>query len=377
MKYAACFVLAVFSGSAVWAQATGTAPSAGTGGGAAPGAGGSTATGGTTAPSVGRPGAAQPNTAPNVTQPTPLQQPIFLSGKIIVDDGSPIPVNTTIQRVCNGVASSVAYADSKGRFSFEWGQSNGIMQDASESGFGTRNNNSSSMSGMPQQGGGMNTSSSMTSFNNCELRANIAGYRSESLSLLNRNSLDNPDVGSILVHRLGNVEGTSVSATSLGAPKDARKAYERGLQSVLKNKNDEAAKDFEKAVEVYPRYADAWVSLGKVRMAQNSYERAREAMLKAIELDAKLIGPYVELGFLAGMEKKWETATAYFDRALKLDPVEFPQAWFANAIANFNLKRYDVAEKDIREAIRLDPKHINSRAGYLLGLVLLEKRDYP
>ena len=37
---------------------------------------------------------------------------------------------------------------------------------------------------------------------------------------------DNPDVGSIVLHRLSGVEGTSVSATSYNAPKDAKKARE-------------------------------------------------------------------------------------------------------------------------------------------------------
>jgi regulator of sirC expression with transglutaminase-like and TPR domain len=45
-------------------------------------------------------------------------------------------------------------------------------------------------------------------------------------------------------------------------------------------------------------------------------------------------------------------------------------------VANYNLKQYDAAEKSAREAVKLDPKRINPRSGYLLGLVLAEKRDY-
>ena len=40
--------------------------------------------------------------------------------------------------------------------------------------------------------------------------------------------MDSPDVGTIFLHRLGNVEGRIVSAISLAAPKDARKAFEKG-----------------------------------------------------------------------------------------------------------------------------------------------------
>jgi tetratricopeptide (TPR) repeat protein len=160
------------------------------------------------------------------------------------------------------------------------------------------------------------------------------------------------------------------------APKDAKKAYEKGLQSLLKSKPEDASKEFEKAVLVYPKYADAWMNLGKVRMQQKSFEPAREAMLKAIECDPKLVGPYIELGMMAAQENKWEEAAPYLDRGLKLDPVDFPQAWYASAAANFNLKKFDAAEKSAREAQKLDPKHVNPRTDYLLALIMSEKRDY-
>jgi tetratricopeptide (TPR) repeat protein len=61
---------------------------------------------------------------------------------------------------------------------------------------------------------------------------------------------------------------------------------------------------------------------------------------------------------------------------MELDPVEFPQAWYADAVAHYNLKNYDAAEKCARAAVKLDPRHANPRSDYLLGLVLIEKKDY-
>jgi len=211
---------------------------------------------------------------------------------------------------------------------------------------------------------------------NCALRASLAGYSSDNASLFNRQIVDNPDVGTIVLRRIAGVEGTSVSVTSELAPKDAKKAYEHGLQSLLKNKLDDAAKDFEKAVAVYPKYADAWLSLGKVRIEQQSIEPARAALRKAIEADPKLVTPFVELGLLAARDANWQESGQYLDRAVALDPVDFPQAWYADAVANYNLKQYDAAEKGAREAVKLDPRHVNPRSGYLLGLVLAEKHDY-
>src|SRR4051812_1793590 len=42
-------------------------------------------------------------TTTNTTNPTPeFQRTVFLSGKVMMDDGSPVPSNITIQRVCSG-----------------------------------------------------------------------------------------------------------------------------------------------------------------------------------------------------------------------------------------------------------------------------------
>jgi tetratricopeptide (TPR) repeat protein len=204
----------------------------------------------------------------------------------------------------------------------------------------------------------------------------VAGFTSDNINLLKRESADNPDVGTIVLHRLAGVEGSSISVTSMMAPKDAKKAYEHGLQSLLKNKPNDAAKDFEKAVAIYPKFADAWVSLGKLRLEQKSIEPARAALMKAMDADPKLVAPYVELGLLAAKDANWQDSGKYLDRAVELDPVDFPQAWYADAVANYNLKKYDAAEKAARESMKLDPRHANPRSAYLLGLVLAEKRDY-
>jgi tetratricopeptide (TPR) repeat protein len=211
---------------------------------------------------------------------------------------------------------------------------------------------------------------------NCELRASAAGYTSDSVNLFNRRSADSPDVGVIVLHRIAGVEGAAVSITSMMAPKDAKKAYENGLRALLKQKPAEAARDFERAVATYPKYADAWVGLGKLRLEQQAVEPARVALLKAMEADPKLVAPHVELGLLAAKQARWEEAARYLDRGLQLDPVDFPQAWYVDAVAQYNLKKYDAAEKSARMAVKADPRHTNPRTEYLLGLVLAEKKDY-
>ena len=56
------------------------------------------------------------------------------------------------------------------------------------------------------------------------------------------------DVGTITLHRMEQVEGFTISATSAAAPSKAKKDYEKGLDQAKKGKFEEAQHKFESAV---------------------------------------------------------------------------------------------------------------------------------
>ncbi|MGD1071213.1 MAG: tetratricopeptide repeat protein [Bryobacteraceae bacterium] len=290
---------------------------------------------------------------------------ILVSGRVVMADGSPVPPAIVIQKVCGGSPETVARTDINGSFRFQWSRSvSPLMPDASES--GARQSNNGGYGGSDPFGNRML---------DCELRANLAGFRSDRVDLSKIDAAENFDVGSIALHRLKDAEGNSISAASLQAPKKAAKAYESGLQSLAKNKPEDAARDFETAVAIFPNYAEAWVALGKLREEQKSYGPAKEAYVKAVEADPNLVFPYTELGFLAIQQHQWEEGARYLDRALKLDPAGYPEAWYADAVADYNLKLYDAAEAGVREYFRRNAQNPNPRAHYLLAIALIEKGD--
>src|SRR5258706_14114749 len=102
---------------------------------------------------------------------------------------------------------------------------------------------------------------------------------------------DNPDMGTIILHRLGNVEGTTISAVSLRAPKDAKKAFDKANDLLKKKKIPEAQKEFEKAVTAYPEYAAAWYGLGRTLEAQNHADEAHKAYDRSLASDPKNLFP--------------------------------------------------------------------------------------
>jgi len=298
---------------------------------------------------------------------------------VMLSDGTPPPDRVMIERVCGTRVIPEGETDSKGRFSFELGRNRMMFMDAStnaadpmERGMGGGDMMSAG------RGGGMGGAGGVTerSLFGCEIRANLAGFRSESVSLANRRSMDNPDVGTIVMRRLANVEGLTISATSLDAPKDARKAYDKGREALKKGKLDEAAKQLDKAVELHPRYAVAWHERGRVYEEQTKFDDAKKAYGEALKADAKLISPYERLAGMAATSQNWPETAEITDKLIKLNPVDYPQAYLYNSIAYLNLKNLDAAEKSARELIKMDPQHRMPKAQHVMAVILAQKADW-
>jgi tetratricopeptide (TPR) repeat protein len=289
----------------------------------------------------------------------------YLSGRVAIEDWSVAPRGIAIELVCSNLRRTVASTDSKGRFTFRYGGAANVVSDASASG---------QMSSNPLLGiSAGEAATALRTIVNCDLRANLPGYRSDEISLTDRGAVEHSDVGTIVLRRVFAVEGVAVSSTSLNAPKKARDVYESGLRAMRSGRMDTAAKEFEQAIAAYPVYANAWLELGRARQQLGTASMAREAWKKAIELDPKLTRAYVELGLDAGLIHQWKVATQYLDRAVQLDPVDYPEAWFGDAVAHYYLGEYDDAEKSAREAARLDLQGRNPRTGYVLGMILAHK----
>jgi hypothetical protein len=61
---------------------------------------------------------------------------------------------------------------------------------------------------------------------------------------------------------------------------------------------------------------------------------------------------------------------------LQLDSFDYPQAFFFNAVANYNLKHAEAAEKSARSAEKLDTRHQFPQIARLLGAILSERHRY-
>jgi tetratricopeptide (TPR) repeat protein len=104
---------------------------------------------------------------------------------------------------------------------------------------------------------------------------------------------------------------------------------------------------------------------------------ARAAYERAVQADPKYVRAYVPAARLALDEGRVQDGLRLSEQALAINSIEFPEAWFYNAVANFNLKRLDAAESSVQRAIALDTEHaLLPRAEHLLGYILAQKREY-
>jgi Flp pilus assembly protein TadD len=326
----------------------------------------------------------------------------YLSGRVILEDGWPPSERVDIETICNGQPYVAAHTDKMGLFSFRLGApGNRTLQDASvgsaEGSFGrlamgpppsaggaqtttTDSQQPASTDPAPQSttttGSGPRSGGNDRAFMHCDLRAKLPGYKSETISLANRRPMDDPDVGTIILRRLTPVEGQVVSVTALAAPKDARNAYEKGRQALKANKPDDARKDFEKASRIYPKYAAAWCELGKLQLQRRRVEDARRLFETAIRADPKYLDPYLQLAALQAVAGQWPELAETTGAALGLDPHDYPQAYYLNALANFNIRNTDAAEKSAREAERLDTRHQFPGSWQVLGRILDIRRQF-
>lgn len=304
------------------------------------------------------------------------RRPIFISGKVVLNDGAPPPEPAKIERVCNGSPHIEAYSDAAGAFSFQLG-TDFMMQDASvgrADGLSERSApNMAAPSSPPRT---ITAGISERQLYACDLRAELPGFRSDNIPLAYIHRQNDPNIGVIVLHRLGNVVGLTVSATSALAPKEARTLYRKAEEAETKNKPAEAEEAFAKVVAIYPKYAAAWFELGKLSEQRRQLDEARKDYQQSLTADSKYLPPLDRLAWMTLQEGNWEKLEELTRQLLSLDPFNYPSSHYMNAVANLQLKHYDLAEKSAREAIRLDPARRNMRSHYILGLILAAKHEY-
>ena len=333
-----------------------------------------------------------PSTPPSrsANPPLPSSQPIqpigdlvmFLRGHVATNDGTAVPSDVLVERVCDNQVRQQLYASLRGDFSMQLGSRNDSFMDAS--------GDPTSQSALTSKDSSMGIPRS--NLRRCELRASTPGFRDGVISLVSLDTAgSNVDVGVIVVKRVAKIEGMTLSATPYRAPKDARRAYEKGLEAEKHGKLPNARKYFENAVEIYPTYVNAWFQLGSVLEKDNQKDAARAAYTRATTIDNRFLPPYLSLASMAFQAENWTEVLTLTTHVFDLDPLNrsavtgyivdsdpfnCADAYFYNALANYKLNNIAEAEKSALKAEHMAMLSAFPQLHLLLAEIFARKDDY-
>ncbi|MDE0110179.1 MAG: hypothetical protein OXJ37_07480 [Bryobacterales bacterium] len=177
-------------------------------------------------------------------------------GRIVTDDGMPLPASAQVALRCGTPAKSEVGIDLDGWFE---------------------------LSNLPDSVG-------------CSVTVTARGYRTASVSLAELPA--DPLIPAAVLHRLGKNHGESISVTHLAAPADARGHFHaavRVLEQETAGAIDRALDHLQSAVRAYPAYAQAWFEIGRLQLALADASGALQAFQQSVQADPWFVSPYEPL----------------------------------------------------------------------------------
>lgn len=111
-----------------------------------------------------------------------------------------------------------------------------------------------------------------------------------------------------------------VSADALKIPVNARREFERGSRLLNEKKDfNRSIAAFQRAIELYPGYADAYFLMGTAQLQANAASDAEGSLRKAIALNAHMTAPYYPLALLLFGQRRYTEEKELLLEAQKLD----------------------------------------------------------
>ena len=126
----------------------------------------------------------------------------------------------------------------------------------------------------------------------------------------------------------------TIAVNRLRVPKKAQKELEQGDRELAKGHLQRAKASFEKAIEIYPSYDQAYNNLGVALMQTGDRQGGKQAFEKAVALNDHFARAYLNLAKIAIDDKQYAKACELARKSLSSEPLN-PAALFVAAEASF------------------------------------------
>ena len=135
--------------------------------------------------------------------------------------------------------------------------------------------------------------------------------------------------------------------------------FKSGLAKLNLHQYKDAIEDFSTAIQLNPKYVDAYYSRGLAKLNLHQYKDAIEDNSKAIQLNPEYVDAYLNRGNAKLNLQQYADAIEDYNRAIHLNP-EHVHAYHNRGYAKSELHQDEDAIKDFSRAIYLNPKHVHS-----------------
>lgn len=163
----------------------------------------------------------------------------------------------------------------------------------------------------------------------------------------------------------------SVSLSQMKVPGKARKLFQKAMDAFRMSHIDDAFSLVQKALGLYPDYAQALTLRGVMNLQRGDTQKAEPDLQKAVELDYSDDMGFVALASLYNTEGKFDKALQILNRGMTLNPNSW-QALSEMSRAQIGKHDYEGALKSIAKADNYVPPTVAYlhlfRAQALLGL---------
>lgn len=166
----------------------------------------------------------------------------------------------------------------------------------------------------------------------------------------------------------------TVTLRELSIPAKASRAFEQGMECLAKNNPAASLPHFQRAVEEYAGYYEAYDRIGAADLKLWNIPDAEQAFRKAVEVSGgQYAHPLLALGAILDQREKFDEAESVTRKGLDLDP----QSWTGHyylALAMFGRNRLAEAEQSLRDALHW--KVDFPQAELLLAEIHSREHDY-
>lgn len=170
-----------------------------------------------------------------------------------------------------------------------------------------------------------------------------------------------------LTEQKQNLNPGTINADDAAIPPAARKAYEQGLKFQKENQADKALPQFQQAIELYPKYLQAFTARGNLHLQRNRLLEAATDFDQALKLNQKYAPALRGMGVCMLQTQHPIEAVELLLRSAEIEPDEALTQMYLG-FAQMGVEQYQPAEESLRKALKLDAARAVRAHAYLAEL---------